>query len=57
MRWINPAEVRTALLGYLGDRMTGSETGPPTLGELRASGWRPRTVKEELRANLLARLA
>ncbi len=28
-----------------------------TLGELRASGWRPRTVKEELRANLLARLA
>ena len=28
-----------------------------TLGELRASGWQPRTVKEELRANLLARLA
>ena len=28
-----------------------------TLGELRASGWRTRTVKEELRANLLARLA
>ena len=28
-----------------------------TLGELRASGWRSRTVKEELRANLLARLA
>jgi len=28
-----------------------------TLGDLRASGWRPRTVKEELRANLLARLA
>jgi magnesium chelatase subunit I len=28
-----------------------------TLAELRASGWRPRTVKEELRANLLARLA
>jgi magnesium chelatase subunit I len=25
-----------------------------TLGQLRASGWRPRTVKEELRANLLA---
>jgi len=25
-----------------------------TLGELRASGWRSRTVKEELRANLLA---
>ena len=29
---------------------------PRTLGELRASGWRPRTVKEEMRANLLARL-
>jgi magnesium chelatase subunit I len=28
-----------------------------TLGELRESGWRSRTVKEELRANLLARLA
>ena len=28
-----------------------------TLAELRASGWRSRTVKEELRANLLARLA
>ncbi|HEX5148944.1 MAG TPA: sigma 54-interacting transcriptional regulator [Candidatus Limnocylindrales bacterium] len=28
-----------------------------TLGELRASDWRPRTVKEELRANLIARLA
>ena len=28
-----------------------------TLGELRASGWRARTVKEEMRANLLARLA
>jgi magnesium chelatase subunit I len=30
---------------------------PTTLGELLASGWRSRTVKEELRANLLARLA
>ena len=31
---------------------------PPdtTLGELRASGYRPRTVKEEMRANLLAGL-
>ena len=29
---------------------------PATVGELRASGWRSRTVKEELRANLLARL-
>ena len=29
---------------------------PITMGELRASGWRPRTVKQELRANLLARL-
>ena len=30
---------------------------PQTLAELRASGWRSRTVKEELRANLIARLA
>ncbi len=30
---------------------------PATVGELRASGWQPRTVKEELRANLVARLA
>jgi magnesium chelatase subunit I len=29
---------------------------PETLGELRESGWRQRTVKEELRANLVARL-
>src|SRR5438445_7481036 len=27
-----------------------------TLGELRASGWRPRTVKEEMRDNLIERL-
>ena len=30
---------------------------PASLAELRASGWRSRTVKEELRANLIARLA
>ena len=30
---------------------------PETLGQLRASGWTSRTVKEELRSNLLARLA
>ncbi|HEX5465760.1 MAG TPA: sigma 54-interacting transcriptional regulator [Candidatus Limnocylindrales bacterium] len=39
---------------------TSSQTAAPhrprTLGRLRASDWRPRTVKEELRANLLARL-
>jgi magnesium chelatase subunit I len=29
---------------------------PDTLGELRASGWRSRSVKHELRDNLLARL-
>jgi magnesium chelatase subunit I len=38
-------------------RATSSTVTPPTtLGELRASGWRSRTVKEELRSNLLARL-
>jgi magnesium chelatase subunit I len=29
---------------------------PKTIGELRASGWRTRTVKEELRSNLLTQL-
>lgn len=29
---------------------------PMTLGELRSSGYRPRTVKQELRANLITRL-
>ncbi len=29
---------------------------PATLGELRASGWQSRSVKEEMRRNLLARL-
>ena len=29
---------------------------PATIAELRASGWRSRTVKEEMRTNLLARL-
>lgn len=31
-------------------------THPTTIGELRASGYRDRSVKEELRANLLAKL-
>ncbi len=30
---------------------------PATIAELRESGWRSRTVKAELRANLLERLA
>ncbi len=30
---------------------------PATLGALRASGYRPRSVKQELRANLMAALA
>ena len=39
--------------------MAGSATStarPTILGDLRASGWQPRTVKQEMRANLLARL-
>ena len=38
--------------------MTQSHDRPvdTTLGELRASGWRRRSVKEEMRANLLAHL-
>ena len=39
------------------DSPSTPESLPTTLGELRASGWRSRTVKEELRANLVARLA
>jgi magnesium chelatase subunit I len=34
----------------------GSAPRATTLGELKAEGWRSRTVKEELRSNLLARL-
>ena len=37
--------------------MSPTASRPATLRELRASGWQPRTVKEELRANLMARLA
>ncbi|HLY15041.1 MAG TPA: sigma 54-interacting transcriptional regulator [Candidatus Limnocylindrales bacterium] len=42
------------------DQAGGADrVGPPaarTIGELRASGWRSRSVKAELRSNLLARL-
>jgi len=38
------------------DHAVDIPTQTRTLGELRAAGWRSRTVKEELRANLLARL-
>ena len=38
------------------DPAAAPPTLPRTLGDLLASGWRPRTVKAELRANLLARL-
>jgi magnesium chelatase subunit I len=36
--------------------MSDTAPRPSTVAELRASGWQPRTVKEELRANLLDRL-
>ena len=32
-------------------------TRPGTLGELRASGWVSRPVKEEVRGNAIARIA
>ena len=32
-------------------------TRPTTLGELRASGWRSVPVKDEIRANAVARIA
>ncbi len=41
-----------------GEDTTGQDASRPrTLGELRAAGYRTRTVKEELRGNLIARLA
>jgi magnesium chelatase subunit I len=36
--------------------MTQATVRPRTVGELRASGYRPRSVKDELRANLIARI-
>jgi len=36
--------------------MTSSRPTDTTLGELRASGYRPRSVKEEMRGNLLAKI-
>lgn len=36
---------------------TSTSIRPATLGELRASGWKSRSVKQEIRANLLTRLA
>src|SRR5918999_4787264 len=33
-----------------------SETRPTTLGELRDSGYEPRTIREELRTNLIAKM-
>ncbi len=41
----------------LEDTDADDSRAPRTIAELRASGWRSRTVKDELRANLLARLA
>ncbi len=38
------------------DHVAVTTPRPTTLGALRASGWRSRTVKEEMRANLLTRL-
>ncbi len=39
------------------DPIAQDKPSAATLADLRASGWRSRTVKEELRANLLERLA
>ncbi|MGH7725532.1 MAG: sigma 54-interacting transcriptional regulator [Candidatus Eiseniibacteriota bacterium] len=37
--------------------MTAPSNRPRTLGELKAAGWQPRTVKDELRTNLIAKIA
>jgi magnesium chelatase subunit I len=39
------------------DQSDRTPSQPATLGALKAAGWRSRTVKDELRANLLARFA
>ena len=39
------------------DQTDRTPSQPATLGALKAAGWRSRTVKDELRANLLARFA
>ncbi len=39
------------------DQSENSPSQPATLGALKAADWRSRTVKDELRANLLARFA
>jgi len=36
--------------------MTPTTDRPSTLGQLRAAGYKPRSVKDELRANLIARI-
>ena len=36
--------------------MTGTPTDARTIGELRASGWKQRTLREELRTNLVERM-
>lgn len=38
------------------DRKGGGFAAPATLGELKQSGYAPRSVKAELRANLIARI-
>ena len=47
----SPAEARATPAGSWRARVTQTPK-PQTLGELKASGYRPRGVKEELRANL-----
>lgn len=48
---------RPSSVGGVTATRTGSEDLPRTLGELRAAGHRERSVKEEIRENLLAALA
>src|SRR5207249_7833045 len=43
--------------GTARQRRSDRMTRPTTIGELRETGYRTRTVKEELRANLIAALA
>ena len=44
--------VAIPLLQHCGDRQADGATRPTTLGELRASGYRPRSIREEMRDNL-----
>jgi hypothetical protein len=53
---VTGGDARTLAPGRTVDRVTTPLPRAGTLGELRAAGWVSRTVKDEIRANLLEHL-